>query len=154
MGKGRSPSRRRYEAEHPTLTARVSAELKASLDAALAAEGTTFSEWVRRQASGAAQARRDESAIRRTGYAAGLTDGRAQGRAVYLIIGAAMLWREYGDRLGGTDDAWVDRHALECARGMSPGAHAYLLDRLERAPKLRAAVDRWLSDSELPALSD
>ena len=152
MPKAKSPSRVRYESAHPTLTARVPAEVKAQLEAALAAERTSFSEWVRRQAAGSTEARRDDAALRAAGYAAGLADGRAQARAAYLIISAAMLWQQYGARLGDTNDAWIDRRAVECAQNMPPGVRAYLLDRLRQAPTLRVAVDRWLRESDLPGL--
>ena len=148
MRRGRSPSRLRYEAEHPTLTARVPAEVKA----ALTAEGITFSEWVRGRAAGDAAVRHEEGAIRQAAYAAGLAEGRSQGRAAYVIISAAMLWKQYGEQLGTTDDSWIDRRAAECARNLRGPALAYLLTRLGKAPGLRDAVDRWLRDSGLPPL--
>ena len=152
MRRGRSPSRMRYEAEHPTLTARVPAKLKVSLDAALTAEGITFSEWVRGRAAGDAAVRHEEGAIRQAAYAAGLAEGRSQGRAACVIISAAMLWKQYGEQLGTTDDSWIDRRATECAQELRGPALAYLLTRLGQAPGLRGAVDRWLQDSGLPPL--
>lgn len=152
MGKGRSPSRMRYEAAHPTLTARVPAKVKAELETVLDSEGTTFSEWVRQQAAGASAVRREEDAARQAGYAVGLAEGRAQARAAYLILSAAMLWDQYGEQVGDTNDAWIDRRAQECARDLRGPALSYLLDRIGKTPSLRAPVDRWLQDSGLRPL--
>lgn len=152
MRKGRSPSRMRYEAAHPTITARVPAEVKVALDAALAAEGRTFSEWVRQQVAGASAVRREEDVVRQAGYAAGLAEGRAQARAAYLILSAAMLWQEHGEQVDDTDESWTDRRATECAQDLRGPALAYLMDRMRKTPSLRAPVERWLRDGGLPPL--
>ena len=153
MGRKASPARQRYEAARPTVTARVSAEVKARLDAVLQAQGLTFSAWVAAQAVGVANRHERANAVARAaGYREGLAEGRAQGRAVYLIVAAAMLWDQYGGQLGDTNDAWVDRRAMEVVRGLTPGQRAFLRGVLERTPRLAHAVARWLQDSDLPAL--
>lgn len=146
MGKGKSPSRLRYEAAHPTLTPRVPPEVKAGLEAKLAADQLTFSEWVRQRAAGKVQAVADVAAAR--------VAGRAEARSAYLIICAAMLWTQYGERLGDTNDSWTDPRAVECVEKRPPASRAYLQDRLRQTPSLRAAVVRWLRDCDLPALPE
>ena len=48
MPRRKPPSRVRYEAEHPSLTVRVPAQVKARVLAAAQAEGLSVSEWVHR----------------------------------------------------------------------------------------------------------
>ncbi len=76
------PARRRYEAAHPTVTARVPAAVKTTLQTRLAAEGLTFSEWVQAQV---AEHTPDLTAAyehgRQAGQAAGETVGYNRGQA-------------------------------------------------------------------------
>ena len=152
MRRKASAARQRYEAARPTITARVPVEVKARLDALLEAEGVTFSAWVEAQAvRAAAQHEQVEAAARAAGYREGLGEGRAQARAAYLIIGAAMLWDQYGGRLGDTNDAWVDQRAVDAVRGLTTGQRGFLRGVLLRTPRLAQAVARWLQASDLPA---
>ena len=85
MPRRKPPSRVRYEAEHPSLTVRVPAEVKAKVLAAAKAEGLSVSEWVQAMAAGhaakAAEAyRRGQEAGRRQGEAEGYERGRAAGQ--------------------------------------------------------------------------
>ena len=88
------PARRRYEAAHPTVTARVPAAVKTTLHARLAADGLTFSEWVQAQV---AQATPDLTAAyergRQAGQAAGETAGYARGQADGVRQGRAAAFR-------------------------------------------------------------
>ena len=70
------PSRRRYEAAHPTVTARLPAAVKTALQARLVAEGLTFSEWVQAAVAGYTP---DVTAAYERGQAAGMTAGEATG---------------------------------------------------------------------------
>ena len=136
------------------MTARVPAEVRARLDTLLAAEARSFSEWLQAQVTEATDQREQAVAAgRQAGYREGLAAGRTQGRAVYLIMSAAMLWAEFGARLGDTSESWIDRRAVECVGDMAPAVRAYLDQRLQQAPKLRGAVETWLRDSDLSPLS-
>ena len=149
-----TPARQQYEAAFPTLTARVPSEVKDKLTTVLQAQGLNFSEWVQAQAAGAALGHEQATATGRVaGFRAGLSEGRTQGRTAYLILGAAMLWEQYGKRLGNTNEAWTDRRAVECVGALTADQRTYLLGLLERAPRLAPAVARWLRDSGLPELS-
>ena len=46
------PARRRYEAAHPTVTARVPAAVKAAIEQAAVVEGLSVSAWIQAQAAG------------------------------------------------------------------------------------------------------
>jgi hypothetical protein len=72
------PSRRRYEAAHPTVTARIPAAVKTALQARLAAEGLTFSEWVQAAVAGYTP---DLTAAYNRGHAAGVQAGERTGYA-------------------------------------------------------------------------
>ena len=92
MPRRKPPSRLRYEAEHPSLTVRVPAEVKAKVLAAAQAEGLSVSEWVQAMAAGhAAKAadayRRGEDAGREKGEAEGYQRGRAEGEQLGGIAG-------------------------------------------------------------------
>ena len=142
------PSRIRYEAAHPTVTARVSAEVRAKLDAVLVADGRSFSEWLQAQVGDVTDQREQAMASgHEAGHREGLADGRTQGRAAYLILSAAMLWAQYGDRLGDTSEAWIDKKAVECASTITAGQRDYLRSRVGRSPRLLDAVRRWLDAS-------
>ena len=52
MPRRKPPSRLRYEAEHPSLTVRIPAEVKAAVLAAAQAEDLSASEWVQAMAAG------------------------------------------------------------------------------------------------------
>lgn len=52
MPRRKPPARLRYEAEHPSLTVRVRAEVKAKVLGAAQAEGLSVSEWVQAMAAG------------------------------------------------------------------------------------------------------
>jgi flagellar biosynthesis/type III secretory pathway protein FliH len=84
MPRRKPPSRLRYEAEHPSLTVRIPAEVKAKVLAAAQAEGLSVSEWVQAMAAGhAAKAadayRRGQEAGRQEGDAEGYERGRGEG---------------------------------------------------------------------------
>ncbi|HVA89844.1 MAG TPA: hypothetical protein VNL71_08365, partial [Chloroflexota bacterium] len=68
----------------------------------------------------------------------------------YLIMAAAMLWEQYGERLGNTDDSWIDKKAVECASAITEGQRQYLRSRLERTPRISDAVRRWVDASGIP----
>jgi len=141
----------RYEAAHPTVTARIPAKAKRTLDALLKADGLSFSEWVQARVAGAADTRHQAMAEgRQAGYRDGLAEGRVQGRTAYLIMAAAMLWEQYGERLGNTDDSWIDKKAVECASAITEGQRQYLRSRLERTPRISDAVRRWVDASGIP----
>ena len=75
------PSRLRYEAEHPSLTVRVPAEVKARIRAAAEAEGLSVSEWVQAQVGGhVADAAAAYERGRAEGYGAGEQAGYRKGR--------------------------------------------------------------------------
>ncbi len=88
------PSRRRYEAAHPTVTARLPAAVKATLQAHLVADGLTFSEWVQAAVAGYTP---DVTAAyergRQAGHAAGQTAGYARGQADGVRLGRAGGFR-------------------------------------------------------------
>jgi len=92
MPRCKPPSRLRYEAEHPSLTVRIPAEVKAAVLAAAQAEDLSVSEWVQAMASGhAAKAadayRRGQDSRRQEGDAAGYQRGRAEGEQVAGLAG-------------------------------------------------------------------
>ena len=145
MPRRKPPSRLRYEAEHPSLTVRVPAEVKVSVLTAAAAEGLSVSEWVQAMATGHA---RDAAKA----YERGLAEGRIQGRKAQAIIDAAVLWSRYGDQLGSTDDCWFDRQAVRWASSLTSAELECLRGILADKPNLAASVRRWLKDSNLPAL--
>ena len=92
MPRRKPPSRLRYEAEHPSLTVRVPAEVKSAVLAAAQAEDLSVSEWVAAMAAGhAAKAadayRRGQDAGRQEGDAAGYQRGRAEGEQVADLAG-------------------------------------------------------------------
>jgi hypothetical protein len=150
-----TPAREQYEAAFPTVTARVPAEVKQKLDTVLASQGLNFSEWVQAHVAEAALGHEQAAAAgRAAGYREGLAEGRSQGRAAYLILAAAMLWRQYGERLGDTNGAWIDRRAVECVGALTDGQRQCLHGVLRRSPQLSQAVERWLGDSGLPDLGD
>jgi len=92
MPRRKPPSRLRYEAEHPSLTVRIPAEVKVAVVAAAQAEGLSVSDWVQAMSSGhAAKAadayRRGQDAGRQEGDAAGYQRGRAEGEQVAGLAG-------------------------------------------------------------------
>jgi hypothetical protein len=92
MPRRKPPSRLRYEAEHPSLTVRIPAEVKAKVLAAAQAEGLSVSEWVQAMAAGhAAKAadayRRGHDAGREEGDAEGYRRGRAEGEQLGGVAG-------------------------------------------------------------------
>ena len=76
MPRRKPPSRLRYEAEHPSLTVRIPAEVKAAVLVAAQAEDLSVSEWV--QAMAAGHAAKAADAYRR---------GRAEGEQAAGIAG-------------------------------------------------------------------
>lgn len=134
------PARRRYEAAHPTVTARVPAAVKATLHARLAADGLTFSEWVQAQV---AEASPDLIAAyehgRQAGYSAGETAGYQRGLAAGVQQGTVAGFR------AGVLAAELVRPA---ARHYDPGAVA---DRVLAEPGQRAIVEGLLPPEALPA---
>lgn len=133
------PARRRYEAAHPTVTARVPATVKTVLQARLTADGLTFSEWVQAQV---AQAPPDPTAAYQRGRAAGhaageaagyprgVTDGERQGSAAGFragVLAAELAHAEHRHY----DAAAVVRRVLDepgqrarVERLLPPAAHA------------------------------
>ncbi len=164
MPRRKPPSRLRYEAEHPSLTVRVSMETKTKVLAAAKAQGLSVSEWV--QAMAAGQPARAADAYRRgqedgrkageasgylRGQAEGLAAGRRQGRKAQAILDAAVLWTRYGDQIGSTDDCWFDQLASRWVVDLSTPELDYLRSLLVNKPQITASVRRWLRDSDLPA---
>ena len=133
MPRRKPPSRLRYEAEHPSLTVRVPAEVKAKVLAAAQAEGLSVSEWVQAMAAGhAAKAadayRRGEDAGREKGEAEGYQRGRAEGEHLGGIAGfrAGLLTSIF---------------AAEHARSYNGAA---IVQRLTEHPDQRAIVERLI----------
>lgn len=121
MPKHRPPSRLRYEAEHPTLTARVPTEVRDKLQAALAAEGLNFSEWVQAQVAGhVADAAAMYEKGRSAGYTAGEKAGYRKGRQDGATVGqwggfvAGLLEARFRERKGqAIDPDGLARHLLK-----------------------------------------
>ncbi len=119
MPRRKPPSRLRYEAEHPSLTVRIPAEVKAKVLAAAQAEGLSLSEWVQAMAAGhAAKAadayRRGEEAGRRQGDAEGYARGRAEGEQLGGAAGlrAGLLASSFAAEHGRSYDAAAVARAL------------------------------------------
>lgn len=78
------PARQRYEAAHPTLTVRIPAEVRTTLQQAAEAEGLSVSEWLQAQVAGhvsdVAQA-----------YQSGIDHGRRAGMYAGLLM---ALWAQ------------------------------------------------------------
>jgi flagellar biosynthesis/type III secretory pathway protein FliH len=92
MPNRRPPSRRRYEAAHPSLTVRVPAAVKAQVQAAAAAEGLSVSEWVQAMAAGhtpdvTAAYEKGRAVGQQAGAAAGYQRGRLEGEPITSIAG-------------------------------------------------------------------
>jgi hypothetical protein len=145
MPRRKPPSRIRYETEHPSITVRIPAEVKAQVLAAAQAEDLSVSEWVQAMAAGhAADAGR--------AYERGLAEGQAQGRKAQAILDAAVLWSRYGDRMGDTSDCWTDRLACRWAPGLNAAELGFLRALLADMPNNAASVRRWLKDSGISNL--
>lgn len=125
------PSRRRYEAAHPTVTARLPAAVKTALQARLVAEGLTFSEWVQAAVAGYTP---DLPAAYDRGHAAGVTAGAAtgyeRGRADGERVGAAAGFRAgvIADELLRTAGSHYDAASVARLVVAQPGQRA-LVDR-------------------------
>ena len=144
MPRRKPPSRIRYETEHPSITVRIPAEVKAQVLAAAKAEDLSVSEWVQAMAAGhAADAGR--------AYDRGLAAGRAQGRKAQAIQDAAVFCSHHGANLGDLRDGWTDRMAADWAAGLDLGEVAFLREQLRDRPNLAASVRRWLRERGLPA---
>ena len=133
MARRKPPSRLRYEAEHPSLTVRIPAEVKAKVLTAADAEGLSVSEWVQAMASGhAAEAadayRRGQDVGRQESDAAGYQRGRAEGEQV---AGQA------GFRAG------LLAHAFAAEHGRSYNA-ATIAQRLAEHADQRAIAERLI----------
>jgi hypothetical protein len=143
MPRRKPPSRTRYETEHPSLTVRVPAEVKAQVLAAARAEDLSVSEWVQAMAAGhAADAGR--------AYARGLAEGRAQGRKAQAILDAAVFWSRHGAKVGDLRDGWTDHLAADWAGALNPDESALLRAELQDRPNLADSVRRWLRERGLP----
>ena len=151
--KHRPPSRQRYEAAHPTLTARVPAAVKARLQAALAAEGLTFSEWIQAQVAGhvgevaaAYNAGRavGTAAGDAAGYRRGYADGAAWAAAVGFRAGLTVAtWAHARGRTYHVPTLWdrlrADPAAPDVVAGLIPSEYQPLWRQLLRAsPPLRS----------------
>jgi len=135
MAKRRAPSRVRYEADHPNLTVRVPAAVKAKIQAAAQAEGLSVSAWVQALVAGhAADAAAAYERGRADGYAAGHTAGFRQGREE----------GEQAGRWGGWAAGLLEADFL-AARGkaVDPGAVAQYL---AQHPEQRAVVEAMLRE--------
>jgi len=121
--KRKAPSRVRYEAEHPSLTVRVPAEVKAKIQQAADAEGLSVSEWVQAMAArhtpdvtaayekGRAAGRTEGE---KAGYQRGRSDGEAAGRSGGLAAGlleAAFLARQNKHWPVETVAGWLLEHS-------------------------------------------
>ena len=133
MPRRKPPSRLRYEAEHPSLTVRIPAEVKAKVLAAAQAESLSVSEWVQAMAAGhAAKAAdaysRGQEAGREAGDAEGYQRGRAEGEQVAGIAGfrAGLL-----------------AHAFAAAHGRHYDP-ATIARRLSEHPEHRAIAERLI----------
>ena len=119
--KRKPPSRLRYEKEHPSLTVRVPAAVKAAELAAAQAEDPSVSEWVQAMAAGhAAKAadayRRGQEVGKTEGEAAGYQRGRAEGEQVAGKAGfrAGVLASSFAAEDGRSyDPATLARRLLE-----------------------------------------
>lgn len=82
-----APSRRRYEAAHPSLTVRVPTAVKARVAELAKAEGLSVSEWVQAVAAGHEA---DPAEAYRRGHDEGFAKGREGGMAEGLVQGRRM----------------------------------------------------------------
>ena len=134
--KGKAPSRQRYEAEHPSLTVRVPAEVKARIAEAAKAEGLSVSEWVQAMAAGHAA---DATAA----YRRGLDAGREQGETAQAVLDALNEGLD-GDTAG---ISFLEEQAAAEIEGADAETITYLRE-LATDLSLADEVDDWLRAHE------
>ena len=130
----KAPSRQRYEAEHPSLTVRVPAEVKAKITEAAKAEGLSVSEWVQAMAAGHAP---DATAA----YRRGLDAGREQGAAAQLVLDALNEGLD-GDTPG---ISYLEEQASAEIEGADAEIVAYLRE-LAGDLGMAEEIDAWLRE--------
>jgi flagellar biosynthesis/type III secretory pathway protein FliH len=130
--------RQQYEAAFPTVTARVPAEVRERLLAALKAEGLTFSEWVQARVADSAP---QLAAAYERGLAVGRQDGEAAGYARGVQVAGAA-----GFRAG----LLASLFAAENGRRYSG---LTIAERLLEQPEHRRVVEAVMPEAYRPALA-